>query len=104
LGQLGQRGDVAVHAEQRLGHEQPAPGAAALGEVPLGRRRVAVGVDRHPGPRQPAAVDDAGVIELVRDDEVVGACERAENAQVGLVAARKQERRRAPDERRSSAR
>ena len=52
---------------------------------------VAVGVDGDPGARQAAAIDQAGVVEGVRDDEVVAAGQRGQDAEVGLVAGREDE-------------
>ena len=54
---------------------------------------VAVAVDEGLGPRQPAAVDDAGVVQLVAEDDLVLAGEGRDHAGVGQVPGAEQERR-----------
>ena len=64
-------GHVAVHGEDGVGDDdRPArPG----GQRRRRGRQVAVGIDAHVGPGQPAAVDDRGVVELVGVDDHSGA-------------------------------
>ena len=54
---------------------------------------VAVVVDERLGPRQPAAVDDRGVVELVGEDDRARAGQRADDADVGQVARAEEQRR-----------
>ena len=54
---------------------------------------VAVAVDEGLGPREPAAVDDAGVVELVGEDDLASAGEGGDRAHVGEVARAEQQRR-----------
>jgi len=69
---LGQRGDVPVHAEDPVGHHQDPAGAAAagLGEPLLQAWHVLVGEEVTPRLGEPDPVDDAGVVELVADHGV----------------------------------
>ena len=53
---------------------------------------VGVGVAHDLGPRQAAAVDEAGVVELVREDHVAAPDERRDRADVGLEAGREHQR------------
>ena len=73
IGQFGQRGQVAVHAEEAVGHDQPpAVALAAWPAAPPSRSPVAVRIDADVGPRQPAAVEQAGVVLAVAEDDVAG--------------------------------
>ena len=62
-----ERRDVAVHREHRVGDDHRAR-AAALAQAPLEVLDVAVAVDEDLGAREPAAVDDRGVVERVGED------------------------------------
>ena len=66
--QLDQRGDIAVHREDAVGDDQLGAIAGLLEAVceVLG---VAVAIDERVGAGEPAAVDDAGVVELVGEDD-----------------------------------
>ena len=68
LDELAQRRDVAVHREDAVGDDQPRVGAG-LAQAPLEVLDVAVAVDEGPRAGEPAAVDDAGVVELVGEDD-----------------------------------
>ena len=69
--QAGQRADVAVHGEHAVGDQQLAAGhGIQFGQNLLRRGHVLVREDVDLGPRQAAAVDDAGVVQLVGDDVV----------------------------------
>src|SRR5262249_57905743 len=57
------------------------------------RADVAVGIDVDGRSREPAAVDDAGMVERVAEDVIPAADERADGAHVGLVAGGKEQRR-----------
>ena len=95
LDDLGQRRDVAVHREDGVGHDQRAASfglAHAPGEV----LDIGMAVDEGLRARQPAAVDDRGVVELVGEDDLALARQGGDYAQVGEVArAEEQGRRRA---------
>lgn len=88
-----ERRDVAVHAEHAIGDEQA---AAVVGQVlanlGLGIGHVAVLVDDDLRAAQPRAVDDAGVVEPVGEDDVLLADERADGRLVGDEAALQVER------------
>jgi hypothetical protein len=80
LAQAGQRPEVAVHAEHAVGDEELAlSGRQVLDDLP---RRVDVLVREHLDRRaaETAAVDDARVIELVGDDDVLFAENRRDRA------------------------
>ena len=70
-GEVRDRRAVAVHAEDQVADDQPAPAVHST-EERAERVEVGVRVDDHARARQPAAVDDAGVVEGVREDDVVG--------------------------------
>ncbi len=71
IAQLRQRAEIAVHAEDAVGDQQLARlGGECLDDGPRGGD-VAMGKDLDGGPTQSGAVDDAGVVQLVGDDEVV---------------------------------
>ena len=69
LEQLRQRRDVAVHREDAVGDDQRAA-PAGLAQPPGEVLEVAVAVDEGLGAGEPAAVDDAGVVELVGEDDL----------------------------------
>ncbi len=69
--QVGQGAEVAVHAEHAVGDEQLAlRGRQRLEDRPR-RSRVLVREHLDRRPAEPGAVDDARVIELVGDDDVI---------------------------------
>src|SRR5213592_3788872 len=84
---------VAVHGKDRVGHDEPATAPRSGGELGLQGLHVAVGVDVDAGPREPAPVDDARVVEGIAEDVVAAADERRDRAHVRLVAGGKEERR-----------
>ena len=65
---------------------------AGLLQAPREVLDVVVAVDEDLGPREPAAVDDRGVVELVGEDDLAGARERAHDAEVREVARAEQQR------------
>ena len=71
-GDLLHRCRVAVHGEDRVGDHDGRACAGARVQQRGEMRHVAVAVDRQLGPGQPAAVDDRGVVQLVREDPHVG--------------------------------
>ena len=52
-----------------------------------------MGKDVFPGSAEAQAVDDAGVVELIGEDPVLGAQQRGQQTKVGLVAGWKDEGR-----------
>jgi hypothetical protein len=86
----GQRRDVAVHREDAVGHDEDESVGAAVRpyirrlaeDLPEGID-VGVGVDLARRLREPHPVDDRGMVELVRDDEVGLAGDRRDEPGVG---------------------
>ena len=72
LGELVDRRDVAVHREHRLGDDDARARRVDAREELVDVRGVAVAVDRERRAREPAAVDDRRVVELVGAHEHVG--------------------------------
>ena len=76
--QLRQRGDIAVHTEHAVAHQQRAPVQAALRTqhgAQAGRVVVRIADDFRPA--QATSVNDAGVVELVRKDGIPGPDQRS---------------------------
>ena len=71
VAQRRQRAEVAVHAEHAVGDEQLALRRRQLRDDAPGGGGILVGKDFDGGPAEAAAVDDARVIELVGDDDIV---------------------------------
>ncbi len=83
-----QRGDVAIHREHAIGDDQDRPLRAAvrgpqLAEGGPQRIGIPVGEDLPLGLGQPNAVDDAGVVQLVGDDDRALAGQDRDGAGVG---------------------
>ena len=83
-------GDVPIHGEDRVGDDdrrrggrRDAAGAAAGRQQLPEVIHVPVAVDGQGGAGQPAPVDDAGVVQLVRQHADARATERAQDAEVG---------------------
>ena len=98
------RRQVAVHAEQAVGDDQPP--AIFAGPRPASAvqpRPVAVRIDADVGPRKPAAVPKAGVVLAVAEDHVAGSDQGGDRAQVGGEAGGKQQRGLGPLELRPAA-
>ena len=85
----GSGAEIAVHAEDAVGDEQPLVRAAVAATIVARRVDVAVRKDLDRGAAQARAVDDAGVIQLVGDDEVVVAENRRHGAGICREAALK---------------
>ena len=103
LDDLRQRRDVAVHREDAVGDDQRAA-PLGLAQAPREVVDVAVVVDEGLGPRQPAAVDDRGVVELVGEDDLAARRASAETTpSVRQVAGAEQQRRLGALERRPAA-
>ena len=92
LGQFGQRRQIAVHAEQRIGDDQAAAVARGIAEQFGQMIDVGVAVDAHFGPREPAAVDQAGVIFGVGVDRVAAPDQGGDRAEVGGEAGSENQR------------
>ena len=75
LDDLLERRDVAVHREHAVGHDQRAA-AVGVAQPPREVLDVAVAVDERLRAREPAAVDDRGVVELVGEHDLALARER----------------------------
>ena len=93
------RGGVAEHRVDRLDDDDGA-GALAPGEQLGDVLEVVVARHRDGRPRQPAAVDQAGVGVLVADDERAGVGERGEHGEVRGVPAGEHQGERGPGQRR----
>ena len=84
LHQPGQRPDVAIHRENAVGNQQFSAGhRVQFGQNPLRRRHVFVRENVDLGPGEPAAIDDAGMVQLVGNDMVVRSEDRRNRARVG---------------------
>ncbi len=94
LDERGEVGDVAVHREDGVAHDERAP-AAAVAEQVAQVFEVAVAVHRGVGAREAAAVDDRRVVELVGVHDRARGAERGEHAEVRGEPGR-EERRRVP--------
>ena len=90
LGDGAEGGHVPVHREDGVGDDQPPPGGD-LGQQAIEVADVGVPVHDHPGSRQPAPVDDAGVVQLVGEDRVLPPGEGCDGAEVGQVSGREQD-------------
>ena len=87
-GELVHRADVAVHREHAVGDDQLVAGLVLRSPAAVPRSGdVLVAKDLDLGAREPRAVDDAGVVQLVGEDEVVLAQDRAHGAGVGRESA-----------------
>ena len=87
--EVPQGGDVPVHGEECVAHDEGAGGFwAPLFEQRREAIHVGVGVDHHASPREAAAIDNGGVVEGVRNNGVVGAEDGLESAAVGVEARR----------------
>jgi hypothetical protein len=87
-----QVGGVALHAEDAVGDHQ-LPGGARFGQQRIEMREIGVIVDAVLGRAEPAAVDDAGVVEPVGEDAVALADQRAGDRDVGRRAGIEEQRR-----------
>jgi hypothetical protein len=47
-------------------------------------------VEARAGSRKPAGIDDTGVVGVVAQNKVAGACQGRKNAKVGLIARREE--------------
>ena len=86
-GDFVQRRDVAVHAEDAVGDDEPPGSRAGLLNRAAQVRHVGVRIANDLGAAEAAGVDDAGVVEFVGKDDVVGADQRGDGGDVGHEAA-----------------
>ena len=97
FGDLAQRGDIAVHAEERFGDdEQLTTGGGLASRRPQTVFEIAeviVAVNEAFRFREPQAVDDRGMVGLVGDGVIIRADDGAEQAKIRDVAAGEHERR-----------
>jgi len=91
LQEFGQRREVAVHAEHGIGQDQLAFGLAG-GEQAFQGVEVAVRIALVVGAGKLDRVDQRGVVELVREHGVAAPDQRHDDAQVGHVTGREQQR------------
>ena len=84
--QLGQRRQVAVDREHRLGDDHGRAAGARRRAGPPTRGRVGVRGDHRLGAGHPAAVDQRGVVVRVGDEQGARAGQRPDRAEVGQVA------------------
>ncbi len=91
LVEIRERRDIAVHREDAVGDDQRGTRACAA-QAPLEVLGVAVAVHEHLRPAEPAAVDDARVVELVGEDHLAGPAEGRDRARVRQVAGPEQQR------------
>ena len=98
LDDLLERRHVAVEREHRVGGDQRRA-RVRLREPPGEVLGVAVVVHEYLGPREPAAVDQRGVVELVGEHDVARAGQRGDDPGIGEEARAEQERAVAPHER-----
>ena len=88
-----ERGDIAIHAEDGVGRDEfRSSRSRNSSRRRTARIRVAVGEAVPGGAGEDRAVVEAGVIELVREERGVPVGERGEDAQVGRISAREEQR------------
>ena len=89
LGQVADlihRGDVAVHRENAVGHDDAETLCLCLLQTFLQLSHVGIGIAVALGLAQPHAVDDGGMVQRVADDGVLLGEQRLEHAAVGIEA------------------
>ncbi len=94
LADRGQVGEVAVHAEDPVGHDHRVAGACVggLAEFRLEVRHVPGGEPVPPGLAQPDAVDDRRVVQRIGDHGVLGAEQWFEDRPVRIETGGEQDR------------
>jgi hypothetical protein len=88
-----ERRQVAIHAEDRLGHDQPTARRDAFAQQVLEVLHVIVAEPAQARAACLRPAQQAGVAQAVGEDDVPGLCQRAQHAQVGQVAAAEEEGR-----------
>ena len=83
VAQRRQRTNVAIHAEDAVGDQQLAAGLVFhRSKLLFGVRNIFMAEHQYLGARQPGAINDAGMVQLVRDDEILFAENRRNRARV----------------------
>jgi hypothetical protein len=86
-----QRSDVTIHAKERLGDDElPASGRCQCEQTLFGRGEVEMAIETEPGTREPAGINNTGMVGVVAEHKVAGSCQSRKNAQVGLVSRREE--------------
>ena len=93
LHQRSERREVAIHREDRLGHNHRKLLAPVLGKERLERRHIAMRVDMLAGTAEPNAIDDARMVERIGEDRVALLQQRPEQPRIGRVTRREEQRR-----------
>src|SRR5208283_1975230 len=84
IAQPRQRANITIHRKNAVGDQQLAAWLALnAGELLFGMRNIFVAEDKNLRPRQPAAVNDRSVVQLVGDDEVFLTKNGGNGARVG---------------------
>lgn len=91
--ELAEGGDIAIHAEDAIGDYQPMAGAGRLVEFALVLPDVGMADDAHACSGEAAAVNQAGMVEAVGEDDVVLIDQSGDRADVRRVAGREQQGR-----------
>jgi hypothetical protein len=99
IADLGEGRDGAVHREDAVGHDHAEARGRGLLQLRFEVRHVRVRVDEALGLAQAHAVDDRRVVQLIREDRVVGTEQRLEDAAVRVEARDVEDRRLHPEER-----
>src|SRR5438067_10316453 len=81
--QVGEGSEVAIHTEDTVAQDQSTPGVRAFAAEQFGEVvGVAVVKDVDARPRQSAAIDQAGVVQLVAEDGILAAGEGGDEGKV----------------------
>ncbi len=81
--QAGQRANVAIHREHSVSdHQLPARLILHAGELLFRVRYIFVAEYQNLRARQPCAIDDGGMIQLVGDDEIFFAQQRRDRSRI----------------------
>ena len=60
-----ERGDIAIHTKDAVGHDQAAARVRRLGNFAFEIGDIDMGVTHHLGAAQPAGVDNTGMVEFI---------------------------------------
>jgi hypothetical protein len=89
LVQLRQRSDIAIHAEDTIGDNQPLSVFAGLGDPAAQIIDIVMLISHDLRPAQPAAIDDAGVVQLVGENHIATTDQRGDSRQISGESALK---------------
>src|SRR5271163_4592093 len=81
-----QLGDVTIHGEDTIRCNEPVPGIRCILQLRLQIRHVTITVTKFCRLAEPDAVDDAGMIQFVRDDSVFRLQDCLKQPAVGIEA------------------